>query len=154
MKKILFIEDERALQETFKKVLTQEGFKMISALDGKIGIKGKGYDITVKTCKKGNYLMIAEELREIYKVQIANSGYPWIRRKKIEHIMIGKRTGRGGGYFYDLIFAARETKGGSPWFDSVLPRLKEGLERETASTVKVALDIVSGRATTIDKWMI
>jgi len=39
MKKILFIEDESALQKTFGDLLSQEGYKMISALDGEIGLK-------------------------------------------------------------------------------------------------------------------
>lgn len=38
MKKILFIEDESALQKTFGEVLSQEGYKMISALDGETGL--------------------------------------------------------------------------------------------------------------------
>jgi DNA-binding response OmpR family regulator len=39
MKTILFIEDESALQKTFGDVLRQEGYEMISALDGKIGLE-------------------------------------------------------------------------------------------------------------------
>ncbi len=39
MKTILFIEDESALQKTFGKVLEQEGFQVISALDGDVGLK-------------------------------------------------------------------------------------------------------------------
>ena len=39
MKKILFIEDESALQETFKDFLDQEGYQMVSALDGEIGLR-------------------------------------------------------------------------------------------------------------------
>lgn len=39
MKKILFIEDERALQKTFGDVLSQEGYEMVSALDGQIGLR-------------------------------------------------------------------------------------------------------------------
>ena len=39
MKKILFIEDEAALQKTFGEVLEQEGYKMISAMDGEDGIR-------------------------------------------------------------------------------------------------------------------
>ncbi len=38
-KKILFIEDESALQKTFGEVLSQEGYEMISALDGEIGLR-------------------------------------------------------------------------------------------------------------------
>lgn len=39
MKKILFIEDESALQKTFGEILRQEGYQMISALDGEIGLR-------------------------------------------------------------------------------------------------------------------
>ena len=39
MKKILFVEDESALQETFKDFLNQEGYQIISALDGEIGLR-------------------------------------------------------------------------------------------------------------------
>jgi len=38
MKTILFIEDESALQKTFGDLLKQEGYEMISALDGEIGL--------------------------------------------------------------------------------------------------------------------
>lgn len=39
MKKILFIEDESALQKTFGDVLAQEGYEMASALDGEVGLR-------------------------------------------------------------------------------------------------------------------
>jgi len=39
MKKILFIEDESTLQKTVGEILEQEGFEIISALDGETGIK-------------------------------------------------------------------------------------------------------------------
>jgi DNA-binding response OmpR family regulator len=39
MKKILFIEDESALQKTFGELLKQEGYEMFSALDGEVGLK-------------------------------------------------------------------------------------------------------------------
>ena len=39
MKKILFIEDEAALQKTFGDILGAEGFQMISAIDGEIGLR-------------------------------------------------------------------------------------------------------------------
>jgi len=38
-KKVLFIEDESALQKTFGDILKQEGYEMISALDGEVGLK-------------------------------------------------------------------------------------------------------------------
>ena len=39
MKKILFIEDESALQKTFGEILKQEGYEMTSALDGVTGLR-------------------------------------------------------------------------------------------------------------------
>lgn len=39
MKKILFVEDEAALQEAFGEVLKQAGYKVIMALDGEIGLR-------------------------------------------------------------------------------------------------------------------
>ncbi len=39
MKKILFIEDEFTLQKTFAQILKEEGYEMISALDGEIGLR-------------------------------------------------------------------------------------------------------------------
>ena len=39
MKKILFIEDESALQKTFGEILKQEGYEMTPALDGEIGLR-------------------------------------------------------------------------------------------------------------------
>ena len=39
MKKILFIEDEPALQKTFGDILSVEGFQVISAIDGEIGLR-------------------------------------------------------------------------------------------------------------------
>ena len=38
-KKILFIEDESALQQILKDILTKKGYEMISALDGEVGLK-------------------------------------------------------------------------------------------------------------------
>lgn len=39
MKTILFIEDESALQKTFNDLLEKEGYQIISALDGEVGLK-------------------------------------------------------------------------------------------------------------------
>ena len=39
MKKILFVEDEMALQKTFKDILNEEGYEMLSAFDGEIGLR-------------------------------------------------------------------------------------------------------------------
>jgi DNA-binding response OmpR family regulator len=39
MKRILFIEDESALQKTLGDILREEGYEMISALDGETGLR-------------------------------------------------------------------------------------------------------------------
>lgn len=39
MKKILFIEDEQAVQKTFGETLVNAGYKVINALDGEIGFR-------------------------------------------------------------------------------------------------------------------
>src|SRR3989344_3912910 len=39
MKRILFIEDESALQKTLGDLLSQEGYEVTPALDGEIGLK-------------------------------------------------------------------------------------------------------------------
>jgi DNA-binding response OmpR family regulator len=39
MKTILFIEDESVLQKTFREIIAQEGYQMISALDGETGLR-------------------------------------------------------------------------------------------------------------------
>ena len=39
MKKILFIEDESVLQKAFGDVLQQKGYKILSALNGEIGLR-------------------------------------------------------------------------------------------------------------------
>lgn len=39
MKKILFIEDESALQRAVTRILVEEGYQVFSALDGEIGLK-------------------------------------------------------------------------------------------------------------------
>ena len=39
MKKILFIEDEAALQKTIGDILREEGYEVVSALDGETGLR-------------------------------------------------------------------------------------------------------------------
>lgn len=39
MKKILFVEDESVLQKTCGEVLRKQGYKVLSALDGEIGLR-------------------------------------------------------------------------------------------------------------------
>lgn len=39
MKKVLFIEDESALQRAATQILSEEGYQVLSALDGEIGLR-------------------------------------------------------------------------------------------------------------------
>lgn len=39
MKKILFIDDESVLQKTFGDIIKEQGYDMVSALDGEIGFR-------------------------------------------------------------------------------------------------------------------
>ena len=69
MKQILFIEDESALQKTVGEVLRQEGFKVLSALNGEIGIrlaKEKKPDLIIVdlVLPKRNGFEVIEDLKE------------------------------------------------------------------------------------------
>lgn len=63
MKKILFIEDESALQKTFGDILKQEGYEMISALDGEIGLR------LAKT-KKPNLILLDLILPKVHGFEV------------------------------------------------------------------------------------
>ena len=69
MKKILFIEDESALQKTFGEILGQEGYETISALDGETGLrlaKGRKPDLILLDLilPKVNGFDVLKELKE------------------------------------------------------------------------------------------
>lgn len=55
----------------------------------------------------------------------------------------------GQGYRYDLIFATRETRGGTPWIKAIL-HLKRKIEQYTGKAIRRALDICTGRSTGLD----
>lgn len=63
MKTILFIEDESALQKTFGDILRQEGYEMISALDGEIGLN------LAKT-KKLDLILLDLVLPKVYGIEV------------------------------------------------------------------------------------
>jgi len=74
MKKILFIEDESALQKTFGDLLAQEGYEMISALDGELGLrlaKEKNPDLILLDLilPKMHGLQVLEELKKEEKTK-------------------------------------------------------------------------------------
>lgn len=73
-------------------------------------------------------------------------------RDIVEDITI-KGGGKFGNFYYDLIFATKRTKNGSPWFfKSVMP-LKSCIEAHSGEAVQMALDILTGRQMTLD-WFI
>ncbi len=63
MKTILFIEDESVLQKTFGDILRQEGYEMISALDGEIGLN------LAKT-KKFDLILLDLVLPKVYGIEV------------------------------------------------------------------------------------
>lgn len=74
MKKILFIEDEQALQKALGDVLKKEKFKLINALDGEIGLrlaKKEKPDLIVLDVilPKINGLEVLEELKKDTETQ-------------------------------------------------------------------------------------
>lgn len=50
----------------------------------------------------------------------------------------------GGSFYYDLVFATRVTKGGSPWRKAVLC-IKKHVERITCKMIEVAFNVVEGK---------
>lgn len=70
MKTILFIEDESALQKTFGDVLKKDGYEMISALNGEVGLnlaKQKKPDLILLdlTLPRKNGFEVLKELKAI-----------------------------------------------------------------------------------------
>ncbi len=63
MKTILFIEDESVLQKTFGDILRQEGYEMISALDGEIGLN-------VAKTKKPDLILLDLVLPKVYGIEV------------------------------------------------------------------------------------
>jgi len=55
---------------------------------------------------------------------------------------------KSDSFHYDVIFATRVTRGGSPWLNAVYTA-KEKVESFTGNAVKIALDILTGRSTEI-----
>ena len=88
MKKILFIEDESALQKTFRDILSQEGYEMISALDGETGLS------LVKT-KKPDLILLDLILPKIHGFEILKKLKEDLETKKIPIIVLTNLEGIG-----------------------------------------------------------
>jgi three-Cys-motif partner protein len=49
-----------------------------------------------------------------------------------------------GSFYYDLVFATRVTKGGSPWKKAVLS-IKKNVERTTCKMIETAFNVIEGK---------
>ncbi len=85
---------------------------------------------------------VADDLPEIYLDLLSRSNRPNTLQVRIHRENPPLRQ--------ELLFAARETKGGSPWFDAVRNRIKPKVEAQTDESVARALDIMTGRQPTLD----
>ena len=91
-----------------------------------------------------------EDLLELYKNRIREvktiEGY---HRELIDDITI--KGGRGPGFFhYNVIFATKKTRGGSPWYLKFIEYAKKKIEKYTGDAIKIALDIINGRSQQLD----
>ena len=93
-----------------------------------------------------------KDLLEYYKKKISNVKILQTdaSRTLIKDVNVESQR---GGFHYNLIFATRETKTGSPWFESVVGSIKKRTEKNTGKFVKLALDILSGRSTNLEVFV-
>ena len=88
MEKILFIEDESALQKTFGEILSQEGYEMISALDGEIGLR-------LAKAKKPDLILLDLILPKIHGFEVLKKLKADIGTKDIPVIVLTNLEGIG-----------------------------------------------------------
>jgi len=92
-----------------------------------------------------------EDLVEIYKKQVSSVFTAKGSRRLIDHVPI-KGDIREGSFHYDMIFATRETKGGSPWFHNFMQYANK-IVKQTGKAVERALNVMKGRETQLDWFM-
>ena len=66
MKKILFVEDEQAIQKTFGEFLTASGYQVISALDGELGL-------SLAKKEKPDLILLDIILPKLHGLEVLNS---------------------------------------------------------------------------------
>lgn len=88
MKRILFIEDESTLQKTFGEILKQEGYEMVSALDGEIGLR------LAKT-KKPDLILLDLILPKVHGFEVLKKLKEDIETKDIPVIVLTNLEGIG-----------------------------------------------------------
>ncbi|MEK7188661.1 MAG: response regulator [Patescibacteria group bacterium] len=88
MKTILFIEDEFALQKTFRETFTKESYEMVSALDGETGLR------LAKT-KKPNLILLDLVLPQIHGFDVLRQLKEDQETKEIPVIVLTNLEGVG-----------------------------------------------------------
>ncbi len=88
MKRILFVEDEFTLQKTFGEILKQEGYEMVSALDGEIGLR------LAKT-KKPDLILLDLILPKVHGFEVLKKLKEDIETKDIPVIVLTNLEGIG-----------------------------------------------------------
>jgi DNA-binding response OmpR family regulator len=81
MKTILFIEDESALQKTLGEILKQEGYEVIPALDGEIGLR-------LAKDKKPNLILLDLILPKVHGIEVLKKLKEDKETKKIPVIVL------------------------------------------------------------------
>lgn len=74
--------------------------------------------------------------------------------KKLRNITIPIKIQRKNqkGYHYHLLYATKETEGGSPWIPGIND-LKSKIEQLSGDDVSMILPVISGEQEAIDKWL-
>jgi three-Cys-motif partner protein len=94
-----------------------------------------------------------EELVWVYKKQIASvKTLRGKERELVDHVPV-RGDIKEGTFYYDVIFAAEKTSGGSPWFGGLLDYVKKRIAKHTGRSVEHALDVLKGRSAQID-WFL
>lgn len=73
-------------------------------------------------------------------------------RANVKDIDVKTRR-RGLDFHYNLIFATRETSGGTPWFENVIGNLKRRVENNPGEYVRNALAVLTGRIKNLEKFI-
>lgn len=127
-----------------ERLLAMGGDVLITLLPGIVRQLGRGLDADVKKVASiigedlANEVSTEEELVRGYSRNIRR------HRKMVLEVPIRSET----GYHYHLIFAARETRGRSPWWNAV-EQLQKNVTELTDRDVVRALDQIGGRQQTL-----
>ncbi len=125
--------------ESMVSLLEHDGDLFITFLPGWVRVAGRGWDADRARLEwqVGPELARARNLNELF------TGYVEQVRQYREHV-VDIPIQSGGSYEYELIFAAQETRGQSPWMRSV-DDLRTRLTALTANDVVRAIEEIRGQ---------